>query len=192
MHNFWLVGVKVTRWGHRSQHYQSSGSSWSENSKFMVIMQLGSSTWWGFQHLLKNSRIWLLSIGLEEELKVHDFALWLKPLPFHVAWLVPFASAFIFSIFWINLLFEIQGKPRRLKLFYKQMARDLGERGWSVCGKDLQGAAWFQFPQNETLSMFFSHFTVLATLYFSYPFNGLWLRDGPYQISVIITIMINI
>lgn len=186
------MSVKVTRWGHRGQHYQSSGSSWSGSFMFMAIMQLGSSIWWGFQHLQKNSRIWPLSIGLEEELKILDFALWLKPLPFHVAWLVPFVSSFIFSIFWVNLLFEIQEKPRRLKLFHKQTARDLGERGWSVCGKDLQGAAWFHFPQNETLSMFFSHFTVLATLYFPYPFNGLWLRDGPYQISATITIMTNI
>ena len=34
-----------------------------------------SSTWWGFQHLQNSSRIWLrvLSIALEEELKVLDF-----------------------------------------------------------------------------------------------------------------------
>ena len=43
-------------------------------------MQLTSSTWWEFWYLQNNSRIWLriLSIALEEELKVLDFVLWLN------------------------------------------------------------------------------------------------------------------
>ena len=40
-----------------------------------VSMQLTSSSWWRFQYLQNNSRMWLriLSIALEEELKVLDF-----------------------------------------------------------------------------------------------------------------------
>jgi len=38
-------------------------------------MQLTSSSWWAFQYLQKNSRIWLrmLSTALEEKLNVLDF-----------------------------------------------------------------------------------------------------------------------
>ena len=59
----------------RSQYHQSSGFNWSGVYIGLVNMQLTSSSWWEFQYLQKNSRIWLrmLSTALEEELKVLDF-----------------------------------------------------------------------------------------------------------------------
>ena len=46
----------------------------------------------------------------------------------------------IFSLLWSNLLFRIQGRSRRLKLFYKQ---EVGDMWVSVLGKALQGPAQF-------------------------------------------------
>ena len=38
---------------------------------------------------------------------------------FCLAWLLSFVHV-LFSLLWLNLLYGTQGKPRRLKLFYKQ------------------------------------------------------------------------
>ena len=40
---FWLVGGEVTRWSHRSQHYQPSGSSWSGG--YVLTVTNSSSAW---------------------------------------------------------------------------------------------------------------------------------------------------
>lgn len=58
----------------RSQHNQLSGSDWSE--VYMLVGSITFSTWWEFQYLQNISKDMpqgLLSITLEEELKVFDF-----------------------------------------------------------------------------------------------------------------------
>ena len=85
-------------------------------------MQLTSSSWWEFQYLQKNSRIWLrmLSIALEEELKVLDFeVLTIVILPCSN---VSFLQHFLTSL----ITFALWSKPQRLKLFYKQKAGSVG------------------------------------------------------------------
>ena len=103
-------------------------------------MQSTSSTWWGLHYLQNNSRLWLrmLPIVLEEELKVLGFVLWLNCYDFVL--LDCFLCFCIFSLLWSNLLFRIQGRSKRLKLFYKQ---DVGDMWVSVLGKALQGPAQF-------------------------------------------------
>lgn len=51
-------------------NHQPSGSNQSEVKELVVSTQLSSSTWWGFQYMQNNSRIWLriLPLALGEEL----------------------------------------------------------------------------------------------------------------------------
>ena len=68
---FFLVGGEVIG----SQHHQPSGSNQFGVYVLAGSIQLISSTWWGLQYLQTAQNLWLriLSIVLEEELKVHEF-----------------------------------------------------------------------------------------------------------------------
>ena len=63
-------------------------------------MWFTSSSWWGFEFLQNNSRTWLriLSLALEEELKVLCFALWLNS--YYFLFLDYFPSFLPFSHFY--------------------------------------------------------------------------------------------
>ena len=110
----------------------------------VVSMQLTSSTWWGFCYLQNNSRIWfkIFSIALEGELNVLDFVLW--PTIIILSCLTVFLCHCIFSLFWLNLLFETRKRPRKLKLFYKQEEKPWGG-GMSIPKRVLQGPTQFQY-----------------------------------------------
>lgn len=99
---------------------QCDGSNLSGVYMLVGSMQLTSSTWWRLQYLQNSSRLWLrmLPIVLEEELRILGFVLWLNCYDF--VFLDCFLWFCIFSLLWSNLLFRIQGRSRRLKLFYKQ------------------------------------------------------------------------
>ena len=86
-------------------------------------MQLTSSSWWAFQYLQKNSRIWLrmLSIALEEELKVLDFEV--LTIVILSCSNVSFLQHFLTSL----ITFALWSKPQRLKLFYKQKSGFVGK-----------------------------------------------------------------
>ena len=107
----------------RSQYHQPSGFNWSGVYIGLVNMQLTSSSWWAFQYLQKNSKIWLrmLSTALEEKLNVLDFV-WSFTYP-----LFCLAQLFLFQHFLTSLItFALWSKPQRLKLFYKQKAGSVG------------------------------------------------------------------
>ena len=65
-----------------------------------------------------------LSIALEEELKVLDLVLWLNNYCFVLLDCFPLFLNFL--LLWLNFLFGTWGRPRKLKVFYKWEAGDMG------------------------------------------------------------------
>jgi len=100
-------------------HYQPSGYNLSEFYMLVVHIQSAFSTGKGFGIGRTAQSIWLriLSVVLEEELKVLDFVYRLNYYYFFL--LVVFLGFGIFPLLWLYLVFEIWGRPRRLKFFYK-------------------------------------------------------------------------
>ena len=76
----------------------------------MVIMQVASAPWQGAQYLENNSKIRLkiLSIALEEELKVLDFVLWLNY--YYFVLLDCFSLILHVLLLRLNVLFGTLGK----------------------------------------------------------------------------------
>ena len=128
VHPSGLVCGEVTGWLEESV---------SSNIRFQLVWgvhrfsqyAVNSSTWWAFQYLQKNSRVWLrmLSMALEEELKVLDFV-W----RFDYCYFVLLNCFYLFQHFLTSLItFALWAKPQRLKLFYKQKAGSVGRSSQS-------------------------------------------------------------
>ena len=124
--HFWWVDDEVTGW------YFSS-----ENHQPLVLTSLelpvGGQPAVNFFHLTKvlapanSTRIWfgILSMSLEEELKVVDFVLYLNH-NIILSCLTIFLCFCISSLLQLSLPLGIQRRTKRGKLFYRQKQRTLG------------------------------------------------------------------
>ena len=126
MHILRSAGGEVAEWYFGGQRHRPSASNWCGVYQLVGSIQLTSPTWWRSQYLQNSSgtRLRMLSTTLEEELKVLVFVLRLNSYYFVCS--TVFLCFSVFSLLWLSLCFWTWGRPRRLKLFYKQ---EVGGRG---------------------------------------------------------------
>ena len=126
---FWMVGGEVTG----NQHHWPSGSSWSGVYMLVGNIQLTSSTCWGFQYLQNSAEDMAQNIthSPRGDAKCPWFCLMAKLLYYFV--LLDCCPLFLhFLTSSIKFILWNSGRPRRLKIFYRQ------ERG----GWKTRGGVW--------------------------------------------------
>ena len=123
---FWMVGGEVTG----NQHHRPSGSSWSGVYVLVGNIQLSSFTCWGFQYLQNSSDDMAQNIIHSPwgDSKCRWFCLMAKLL-YYLSCLTVVLCFCIFSLLQLNLFCGTQGRPRRLKIFYRQESS-----GWETLG----------------------------------------------------------